>query len=262
MRLINRPNARYPARALAPVLGAMMACAAVAPATGASDTSPPLKATLKEPWAIELAMLDEINAPRTNPHAYAVALRGDIARFHDLIYQAPGREDLETVEGAAAVKEAIADLEARAPAPPLTADSAIGQAALRLVADQSSKGGVGHVDSRGARLSDRLEAAGVWANSMAEDIAYGESEPREAVRELIVDDGVPDRAHRKAIFDATMTRVGFAGGPHPELGWMWVIDFTSPTMPANKVKSASARNTGSHGAADPMKSGEQTASSR
>jgi uncharacterized protein YkwD len=211
---------------------------------------------------MELALLDEINAARTNPRAYAQALRGEIVRFHDLIYQSPGHEDLETVEGAAAVKEAIADLEARAPAPPLTADSAIAQAAFRLVADQGHKGGVGHVDSRNARLSDRLEAAGVWANTMAEDIAYGPSEPREAVRELIVDDGVPDRAHRKAIFDATLTRVGYAGGPHPEMGWVWVIDFTSPTMPANKVKSAAVRTPGSHEAGDALKSGEQTASNR
>jgi hypothetical protein len=172
-----------------------------------------------------LAILNEINAARADPRGYAQALRGDLAHFRGPLLEAPGRDPLMTVEGAAAVEEAIADLERRPAAPPLQPDTAIAKAALRLVADEGRTGRIGHVASDGATLRQRLEGAGVWAMSMEEDIAYGPTEPREVVRELIVDDGVPDRGHREAVFDPHMSRAGFACGPHTAWRWMCVIDF-------------------------------------
>jgi hypothetical protein len=176
------------------------------------------------------ALLAEINVARTDPRGYARILRDGMTHFHDRTYEAPDGEALETVEGVTALKDAIADLEARTPAPPLAADRAIAQAAVRLVADQGRTGESGHVDSRNASLRDRLEAAGVLARSMEETIAYGPTDPREVVRELIVDDGNADRAHRNAIFDSAMTRAGCACGPHTAWGWVCVIDFASDAM--------------------------------
>jgi uncharacterized protein YkwD len=226
-----------------------MATVAFSPApSGLADPVAPAAASSSQ--SSDSALLVEINAVRTDPHAYATALRADIAYFHDLVFEAPGQESLETIEGAAALKDAIADLESRAPAPPLAADSAIARAALRLVADQGRTGALGHVDSANATLRDRLESAGVWAMSMEEDIAYGPSDPREVIRELIIDDGVPDRAHRKAIFDTTMTRVGYACGPHATWGWMCVIDFTSGPIPARRPISAAVHDGGVSSRAD------------
>jgi uncharacterized protein YkwD len=176
------------------------------------------------------ALLAEINVARTDPRGYAKILRDGLTHFHDLTYEAPDGDALETVEGVTALKDAIADLEARKPAPPLAADRAIAQAALRLVEDQGRTGASGHVDSRNASLRDRLEAAGVTASSMEETIAYGPTDPREVVRELIIDDGIADRAHRNAIFDSAMTRAGCACGPHTAWGWVCVIDFASDAM--------------------------------
>jgi uncharacterized protein YkwD len=172
-----------------------------------------------------LAVLDEINAARADPRAYAQVLRDDLSHFEGPLLKAPGRSPLMTVEGASAVAEAIADLERRSPAPPLSPDSAIGRAALSLVADEGPSGRVGHISSDGATLRQRLEMAGVRAMSMEEDITYGPDDPREVVRELIVDDGVPGRGHRAAIFDPHMSRAGYACGPHATWRWMCVIDF-------------------------------------
>ena len=182
------------------------------------------------PGLADQDVLDEINAARADPRAYAQALRDDLSHFQGSVLSAPGRGPLMTTEGASAVEEAIADLERRPPAPPLRPDSAIALAAQRLVADEGPSGREGHVGSDGASLRQRLEMAGVWAMSMEEDIAYGPAEPREVVRELIVDDGVPDRGHRAAIFDPHMSRAGFACGPHTTWRWMCVIDFTGGTM--------------------------------
>src|SRR5271156_1915056 len=79
------------------------------------------------PSAADLAVLNEINAARADPHAYARALRADLAYFHGHVFEAPGRTALMTDEGAPAVEEAIAELERRDPQPPLQPDSAIGR---------------------------------------------------------------------------------------------------------------------------------------
>jgi uncharacterized protein YkwD len=189
--------------------------------------------------ADDQAVLDEVNAARADPRAYAQALRDDLSHFKGAVLEAPGRSPLMTVEGPSAVEEAIADLERRAPAPPLRPDSAIAQAALRLVADEGPTGRLGHVASDGATLRQRLEAAGVRAMAMEEDIAYGPTEPREVVRELIVDDGVPDRGHRAAIFDPAMSRAGSACGPHTTWRWVCVIDFAG-----GNARSPGSRSSG------------------
>jgi uncharacterized protein YkwD len=42
---------------------------------------------------------------------------------------------------------------------------------------------------------------------------------------LIVDDDVPDRGHRQAIFNPDYTQAGVAFGPHPLYNWVCVVDF-------------------------------------
>ena len=46
----------------------------------------------------------------------------------------------------------------------------------------------------------------------------------EVVRQLIVDDDVPGRGHRKALFAAEMRYAGIACGPHRTYRVMWVAD--------------------------------------
>jgi len=221
---------------------ALLAAAAAGPGSAQSLRAIPVSNHIESRGPADQAVLDEINAARADPRAYAQSLRDDLSHFRGAVLEAPGRSPLMTVEGPSAVEEAIADLERRPPAPPLRPDSAIAQAALRLVADEGPSGRVGHVASDGATLRQRLEAAGVWAMAMEEDIAYGPTEPREVVRELIVDDGVPDRGHRAAIFDPAMSRAGSACGPHTTWRWVCVIDFAGGVArpPGSKVRVADA----------------------
>lgn len=180
---------------------------------------------------LDPAVLAEINAARADPRAYAARLRVYLAAFHGRLVQEPGRPELMTVEGPAAVEEAIADLERRQPAPPLTGNEALARVARNLLEDQERSGRIGHVSSDGASLGERMQRAGVFAMGMEEDIAYGGATPAEVVRQLIVDDGVADRGHRQSIFDPHMNRAAVACGAHARWGSMCVVDLAGGMMP-------------------------------
>jgi len=181
--------------------------------------------------ADDLAVLEEINAARADPRGYARRLRAYLADFRGRLVQEPGHAPAMTREGAVAVEEAIADLERRAPVRPLSSDRAIARAALRLVSDTGPAGRLGHVGADGSTLRQRMQQAGVWAMAMEEDISYGASAAPDVVRQLIVDDGVPDRGHRATIFDPHLSVAGVACGPHAAWGWMCVVDFAGAVMP-------------------------------
>ena len=62
---------------------------------------------------------------------------------------------------------------------------------------------------------------------VAENIAYGGYSARGVVIQLIVDDGVPGRQHRRNIFNPDYRFVGVACGTHTRLHDMCVMDFAA-----------------------------------
>jgi uncharacterized protein YkwD len=67
---------------------------------------------------------------------------------------------------------------------------------------------------------------GVVKRASGENIDYGAT-GLQVVIDLIVDDGVPSRGHRRNVLDPAFRAVGIAVGPHRTYGTMCVIDFTS-----------------------------------
>jgi len=188
--------------------GVLAAVLAIAPIASARERS------------IETGVLDELNYARTQPQAYARVLQ-------DVAYRsrAGGAYD-----DPAALREALTFLERQPPLPPLSADDALGQAALAHVDFQARDGSVGHVGPGGETLSQRLRRYGAFASLMGENIAYGYGDPREVVSQLIVDSGVPGRGHRANIFNPSYREVGIACGPHPVYRVMCVTDFAGTLM--------------------------------
>jgi uncharacterized protein YkwD len=170
------------------------------------------------------AVLDEIDLARTDPRAYAARLREWRSWFVGDVVRRPGLPGLVTVEGPAAVDEAIAFLEAQAPLPGLARDVDLDRAAADHARDQGRTGETGHVGSDGSTLGTRVRRHGA-ARGMGENIAYGSADARETVIQLIVDDDVPGRGHRTNIFNRDWTRAGAACGPHPVWRRVCVIDF-------------------------------------
>ena len=172
------------------------------------------------------AVLAELNAARAHPADYADALRRYRSYYQDNLVKLPGDPiGVRTFEGVAAVDEAIAYVAARPPMPPLKPNADLARAAARFAAESGSAGLTGHVNGSGEGLGQRLRAAGVWAGAEAEDIALGMDTAEAVARQLIIDDGVPGRGHRTAIFDPGLEYAGVACAPHRLYRRLCVIDF-------------------------------------
>jgi len=186
----------------------------------------PLALALATPaqTGIEPAVLAEINFARTRPRAYAEQLRAYRKLFRGKIVWYPGNPDgLRTEEGVRAVDEAIRFLERQAPLEPIEPATLLARAARDHVREQGPRGGTGHYSADGTNPRDRVQRRG-GGSYVAEVITYGPPSAVEVVRQLIVDDAVPGRGHRKTLFAAEMRYAGVACGPHQGYRVMCVAD--------------------------------------
>jgi uncharacterized protein YkwD len=175
---------------------------------------------------LDRQVLAEINLARSAPRTYAGFLRTLSGRFHGTYYQMPGSTTrMQTSEGAKAVNEAIRFLSRQNPLPPLSWSDGLAEAAAELAEEQDRSGGTGHNGRQSGGVKERVERHGQWDRQLAENIGYGPTGARNMVMQLIIDDGVPDRGHRKNTFSAAFRRAGVACGSHPRFGSMCVIDF-------------------------------------
>jgi uncharacterized protein YkwD len=216
---------RISLRTLGMTLGGVAAfwasAALTAAAAGRSPAPPP----------VEAAVLAEINVARADPAAYAERLQRYRADYHGKLVVEPGRGvGVMTNEGVTAVDEAIAYLVRQRPLPPLAPSAALARSASRYAAEAGPAGLTGHVGPGGSTMPQRMQAVGVWAGASAEVIAFGDDRPAAIVRQLIVDDGVPSRGHRTAIFDPGLTVAGVGCGPHKIYRFMCVVDLAGALM--------------------------------
>lgn len=160
---------------------------------------------------LERAALDEINWVRAHPAQYADQLR-----------DAPQTR---------ATDEAIDFLERRAPAPPLQFNASLRLSAAAHAADEGEHGAFTHTGSDGSSAGERMRRAGVWAGMMAEEMSAGEETADDIVRQLIIDEGVPDRGHRKDLMDPFLRQAGVGCASHPVYGVVCVIDLASAPPP-------------------------------
>ncbi|UYY59167.1 CAP domain-containing protein [Sphingomonas sp. S2-65] len=177
------------------------------------------------PPTLEQAILAELNVVRADPRRYAAALRGYRRYFKGRIVYTPTRPGgIRTAEGVKAVDEAIAFLERQPVTPPLSAAPLLARAAGVHVAEQGPRGDTGHRSRDGADPRDRMQRLG-GGNYVAETITYGPDTAAEVVRQLIVDDAVPTRGHRRTVFAAEMRFAGAQCGPHKVYGTMCVVEY-------------------------------------
>lgn len=174
---------------------------------------------------LENEVLQELNLARTNPATFARLLEDYRAQFNGKIVKRPGKYDLETTEGTAAVNEAIKYLRKQSALDSLRPSRGMSSAAKDHARDTGPKNMLGHVGSKRSTLETRLNRHGKWGIGIAENISYGMPDGRSVLIQLIVDDGVPSRGHRTNIFEAKYTRVGIGCGPHKKYGTMCVQTF-------------------------------------
>jgi uncharacterized protein YkwD len=218
---------------------ALAALVAVAAGQGqAQALSEGAPATSKAQTSGEKAVLAEINWARAHPAAYAAQLRSFEQRFTGKIEHDPGDPaGVAFQEGAPAVEEAAAFVAAQPPRPPIGWSDLLSAAARDHAIEQAATNTMGHVGPDGSTPSTRVQRRG-GGRYIGEVIAYGGGSAASVVRLLIVDDGVPSRGHRMAIFSDQYKFAGVACGPHPTYRDMCVADLAMTADGAYPMVSA------------------------
>lgn len=185
--------------------------------------------------SIEAGVLEEVNFLRSNPRAYARELEALMARFDGKILLGEGDgPDYSTYEGPRAVSEAARELRNRRAVNSLMPSELLASAAADHVRAQGASGQTGHY-SNGKGPGQRVKARGGNVY-VGEVIVYNYTSAQNAVQQLVVDDGVPDRGHRKLLFLPQYRYAGVACGSHKQWRNMCVIVLAqtedgSPIMP-------------------------------
>ena len=191
------------------------------------------------PAGLDGALLVELNRLRANPAAYADELVAVAGHFDGTLLMRPGFAPVQTSEGVAPVIEAIALLRATPPLPSLTASTALALAADEHCRDQATGGGVGHRGRDGSNSFARVSRYGRVGGLSGEVIDYGWSTAREIVMDLLIDDAVANRSHRRALLRPQFTQAGAACGAHPRFGVMCTVEVAERFSPHDGVVAVS-----------------------
>lgn len=175
---------------------------------------------------LEKQVILELNKVRSNPKRFAEEYLEDLqTAFDGKLFTYPGQDPVITREGIVPLIECIKVLKESGSAPILMPVQGLANAAAELVTDQQKHGGIGHITQKGLTPQKRIEKYGNWDICSAEDITYGSFEARQIVIALLIDDGVPDRSHRKNILNKCFHYAGTNYGKHPNYLSMCVIDY-------------------------------------
>ena len=176
---------------------------------------------------LEQNVILELNKVRSNPKRYAEEYMEELkSDFKGKLFYVPGQEiPIRTDEGIQPLNECIKELKKTDPRPLLKPSKGLAKGAEELMEDQQKHGGIGHISRKGANPQKRIEKYGTWDICSSEDIAYGSIEARQIVISLLIDDGVPNRGHRKNILNPCTHFAGVSKGNHPTYRAMCVIDY-------------------------------------
>ncbi|MEG3124676.1 CAP domain-containing protein [Sphingomonas sp. GB1N7] len=182
-------------------------------------------------------VLAELNRLRTDPAGYAASLQSYRRLFgtpDSRTYTLPGEAlTRRSIDGAPAVNEAIAALNRQAPVAQLAPGSILETAARTLADEQAETGAIGHRTARGFSPGERVKAQG-GDIYVVEAVSYGFDSAEAIVRQLVIDDGIPGRGHRRTLLSPELRFAGIWCGPHARFGAMCVIDLSA--WPAGKPR--------------------------
>ncbi|KAM3127860.1 hypothetical protein pb186bvf_020050 [Paramecium bursaria] len=196
-----------------------------------------------------------LNVIRQDPKAAIPKLEKLLTYFKGKVLNIPGKEcGLMTNEGPQVIKELIQFLQQQKPLAPLSYSRGLEAAAQDHVNDtgqflfyikKGPKGVTGHDGTDGSTMDARISRYGEWSGHVGENISYGEDTGEDVVIQLIIDDGVASRGHRKNCFSPNFNLVGIADGPHKKYKTLAVFDFAGEfeeNGTANQTQQAQSPN--------------------
>ena len=175
---------------------------------------------------VSAEVFEMLNKARKEPGWVADELSKIKKYYKDKEYRNPNLGfHLLTDEGVAAVDDAIHYLRNEVyPQKELAFSQPLSDAARKLVEHIGAQGLTSHSDPAYS-MELRVKAAVAETGALAENVSFGWADPREVVFQLIIDDGVKTRGHRRNIYDGTFDKVGVSAGPHKGYQHCCVIDF-------------------------------------
>jgi len=172
---------------------------------------------------LESEILKALNQFRADPAGYAAVLRQQRQHYHGNFLERPGQPYLVTHEGVVPLDEAISALQSvHAELDRVTLSRGLSRAAADQVLESGQRGLISHGD-----VEKRMDRYGMWSGAIGEVITYGPREAKDVIINLLIDDGVADRGHRKSLLDPRWRYVGIACGFQGRYGTMCVLDFAS-----------------------------------
>ena len=154
--------------------------------------------------SIEKDVVLEMNKARSNPSLYAeLYITPRIKKFSGKTYNGI----LLTQEGATVVDECAKFMAKAKPLPILKAEKGLSLAAQKHSSTQGETDKTGHTGVDGSTPFKRIEKYGTFKTA-GENIAYGTNSGRDIVVDLLIDDGVASRGHRKNIMNADFDATG------------------------------------------------------
>jgi uncharacterized protein YkwD len=187
------------------------------PATKQKSSCPYSNSNNQCPASVQMdlssqSLFDEVNYARTNPKEYAKILESRLNSYS-------GGEKTTC-------KEAIDFLKKQPNRKAYIFSRALGQAAFDHCKDMSDKNFFSHTGSNGSNPTQRINKYGS-INTWAENISAGTMTSRDAVVNWIIDHGVSNRGHRKAIYSDDYIYLGIAWYTHPKWRATQTADFAT-----------------------------------
>jgi hypothetical protein len=149
----------------------------------------------------------------------------------DNIYTRPNGQRIQTTEGRALIEETIAFLKVQKPLNTLEWNIDMWKACRDHGEDQAPSGSTGHSGSDGSSPQVRMQRYGNLMAPAGENLAWGSFDAKDAIIQLIIDDGVPSRGHRLNIFKEGYFEHGsyFMESGHKVYGTSYCENFCATT---------------------------------
>ena len=149
--------------------------------------------SIKEASADEMEMIKEINLIRANPKGYIPYIEAYIQKLEN--------DDLnDFTSEIATAKELIAELKTTPTLSILKPHNGLYKVGEKHGKDLKSRGVIEHTGGDGSWPWDRVKK-GTELTDGTENLVGGSDSVRESVIMLLVDDGIPNRGHRKALLN-------------------------------------------------------------
>lgn len=170
-----------------------------------SQDSSPAPIVRHRPDSLETTVVDVVNSVRTDPESFIPA----IDRYE--------RHVRSFTKDPSALRRAVLEvrtlLKKQKPLPPLIISDALQAAADLHALDIEVNGTMGHIGHDGSDPSTRIARFGRFT-SYGENVTYGHMTAELIVASFLVDEGTPDRGHRKSLLAPNYSAIGVGIGSH------------------------------------------------